>query len=323
MPSRNEIEEAFAARRRMLWGLGYRLTGVAADADDIVQETFLRALERPPATIDAGWHGWLVRVATNLGLDRLRERRRRSYVGPWLPAPIELPGPDAEDRTPSEAADIGYERMESLSYAFLLALEVLTPRARAVLILREVFDYSAGEVASLLDTSEANVRVLHHRAARRLAGVRPEPRSLRNLAEPTRRALQALVSCMARQDVAGLEALLTESARTLTDGGGRYTALRAPLVGAARVARFHLETGRRRMPISTTEIRWINGLPALVISTRPLRAQMAPALVLRCELDRDDRISELHAILAPRKLSAVRFAPPPMPDARPALRSSS
>jgi len=323
MPSRNEIEEAFAARRRMLWGLGYRLTGVAADADDIVQETFLRALERPPATIDAGWHGWLVRVATNLGLDRLRARRRRAYEGPWLPAPIELPGPDAEDRTPSEAADVGYERMESLSYAFLLALEVLTPRARAVLILREVFDYSAGEVASLLDTSEANVRVLHHRAARRLAGVRPEPRSLRDLAEPTRRALQALVSCMARQDVAGLEALLTESARTLTDGGGRYTALRAPLVGAARVARFHLETGRRRMPISTTEIRWINGLPALVISTRPLRAQMAPALVLRCELDRDDRISELHAILAPRKLSAVRFGPPPAPDARPALRSSS
>ena len=323
MPSQHEIEQAFAARRQMLWGLGYRLTGVAADADDIVQETFLRALERPPATLDAGWHGWLVRVATNLGLDRLRARRRRAYVGPWLPSPIELAGPDGENGAASEAVDADYERRESLAYAFVLALEVLTPRARAVLILREVFEYSASEVAVLLDTTEANVRVLHHRAARRLADARPAPRSLRDLAEPTRHALQAFVSCMARQDVTGLEALLTASARTVTDGGGRYTALRAPLVGAARVARFHLETGRRRMPISTTEIRWINGLPALVIATRPLRTQMAPALVLRCELDGDDRISELHAILAPRKLSAVRFGAPPAPDVRSALRSSS
>jgi RNA polymerase sigma-70 factor (ECF subfamily) len=322
MPSQHEIEQAFAARRQMLWSLGYRLTGVAADADDIVQETFLRALERPPATIDAGWHGWLVRVATNLGLDRLRARRRRAYVGPWLPSPIELAGADEVGGPANEAVDVGYERRESLSYAFLLALEVLTPRARAVLILRDVFDYSAREVAALLDTTEANVRVVHHRAARRLAAVRPDPRSLRELAEPTRRALQDLVSCMARQDVAGLESLLIASARTLTDGGGRYTALRAPLVGASRVARFHLETARRRMPVSTTALRWINGLPALVIATRPLRAQMAPALVLRCELDGENRISELHAILAPRKLTAVRFDAPPPPDARPALRSS-
>jgi RNA polymerase sigma-70 factor (ECF subfamily) len=319
MPTQDEIERAFVARQRMLWGLAYRLTGVAADADEIVQETFVRAIERPPATVDEGWQGWLVRVATNLSLDRLRARRRRTYVGPWLPSPIEAPGRDAEVAT-HEAADVGYERMETLSYAFLLALEVLTPRARAVLILRDVFGYSAHHVAGLLDTTEANVRVLHHRAGRRLAAARPDPRPLRELAEPTRRALQALVGCMARQDVAGLEALLTSAARTLTDGGGRYTALRAPLVGAARVARFHVETGRRRMPISTSEIRDINGLPALVIATRPLRRQMAPALVLRCEIDRDGKITELHAILAPRKLSAVRFAPPPEPAVRPALR---
>jgi RNA polymerase sigma-70 factor, ECF subfamily len=316
MPSRAEIERVFRSRQRMLWGLCYRLTGVAADADELVQEAFVRAIERAPATIDDTWERWLVRVATNLSLDRLRARRRRSYVGPWLPSPIETP--DAgDDGAAVESAEAEYERMESVSYAFLLALEVLTPRARAVLILSDVFDYPAAEVAALLDVSEANVRVLHHRARRRLAEVHPDPRPLRELEEPTRRALEALVASLARQDAAGVEALLTAAARTVTDGGGRYTALHAPLVGAARVARFHLETFRRRAPISVTEMRSLNGLPALVIRTKPIRPQMAPAVVLRCEVDRDGRITELHAILAPPKLTAVCFPASPHGDVLP------
>jgi RNA polymerase sigma-70 factor (ECF subfamily) len=315
MPSRAEIKRVFQARQQMLWGLCYRLTGVAADADELVQETFVRAIERPPAAADDQWERWLVRVATNLSIDRLRARRRRSYVGPWLPSPIETTDAATElGAGAGESAERGFERRESMSYAFLLALEVLTPRARAVLILCDVFDYSAAEVAALLEVSEANVRVMHHRARRHLAEARPDPRSLRELAEPTRQALQALVACMARQDAAGVEALLTAAARTVTDGGGRYTALHAPLVGAARVARFHLETFRRRAPISVSEMRSINGLPALVIRTTPIRPQMAPALVLRCEVDRDGRITELHAILAPAKLTAVRFPAGPTRD---------
>ncbi|MEO6027628.1 MAG: sigma-70 family RNA polymerase sigma factor [Candidatus Binatia bacterium] len=303
MVSQAEIERVFRTRRRMLWGLCYRLTGVAADADELVQETFVRAIERPPPAVDEDWHRWLVRVATNLSLDRLRARRRRSYVGPWLPAPIEI----SETRLAEDGVEANYERLESVSYAFLLALEVLAPRARAVLLLREVFDTSAAEVASLLDTSEANVRVVHHRARRRLDAARPEARPLREVAAPTRAALEALVDCLVRQDEVGMRALLIASVRTVTDGGGEYTALREPLVGSDRVVRFHLETGRRRGPISRFEIREINGLPALVIETRPLRPQMAPRLVLRCEVDRDGRITELHTILASRKLTAVRF----------------
>jgi RNA polymerase sigma-70 factor (ECF subfamily) len=305
MPSPAEIERVFRERQRMLWGLCYRLTGVAADADELVQETFVRALARPPPAADGDWHRWLVRVATNLSLDRLRARRRRAYVGPWLPAPIEVA--DADLAGDDVAA--GYARLESVSYAFLLALEVLAPRARAVLLLRDVFDHSAAEVASLLATSEANVRVVHHRARQRLAAAHPDPRPLRDLEGPTRAALAALVDCMLRQDAAGMRALLAASVRTVTDGGGEYTALRVPLVGVERVARFHLETGRRRGPISLFEIRAINGLPALVVETRPLRPQMAPRLVLRCDLDRDGRIRELHTILVPRKLTAVRFSP--------------
>lgn len=303
MPSHAEIDRVFRTRQRMLWGLCYRLTGVAADADELVQETFVRAIERPPADADGDWHRWLVRVATNLSLDRLRARRRRSYVGPWLPAPIEISETDAE-----ESVDAGYERMESVSYAFLLALETLSPRARAVLLLREVFDYSAAEVAGLLDTSESNVRVVHHRARRQLDAARPEVRPLREVAGPMRVALQALLDCLMRQDDVGMRALLTASVRTVTDAGGEYTALRAPVVGLDRVVRFHLEVGRRRGPISRVELRELNGLPALVVETTPLRPQMAPRLVLRCEVDRTGRITELQTILAARKLTAVRFS---------------
>jgi RNA polymerase sigma-70 factor (ECF subfamily) len=219
-------------------------------------------------------------------------------VGPWLPGPIELSEPD-------ENVEAGYARKESLSYAFLLALEVLEPRPRAVLLLREVFDYSAAEVAALLGTTEANVRVVHHRARRRLDAARPDPRPLREVAGPTRVALQALLDCLVRRDEAGMRALLAASVRTVTDAGGEFTALRAPLVGVDRVVRFHLETARRRGPISRVEMRELNGLPALVVETTPLRPQMAPRLVLRCEVDRAGRITELQTILVARKLTAV------------------
>jgi len=154
----------------MLWGLCYRMTGVAADADELVQETFARAIERPPPAVDEDWHRWLVRVATNLSVDRLRARRRRAYSGSWLPSPVETP--DVLESVTDERAGVeaNYQRLESVSYAFLLALEALAPKARAVLILCDVFDYPAGEVAALLDTSESNVRVLHHRARRNFFG---------------------------------------------------------------------------------------------------------------------------------------------------------
>ncbi len=310
MPSHDQIEQAFHARQRMLWGLCYRLTGVAADADELLQETFARAIERPPRVVDDEWQRWLVRVATNLSLDRLRARRRRTYVGSWLPSPIETAEPPEAMTDASAGVEASYERMESVSYAFLLALEALTPKARAALILCDVFDYPASEVAELLDTSEANVRVLHHRARRRIAALQPDPRPMREVAPETRRALQAFVDCMMRQDVKGIQALLTDAVRTVTDAGGAYTALRDPLVGRSRVARFHLETARRRGPISRFEIRDVNGMAALVVETTPIRASMAPRLVLRCEIDSDGRIRELHSILAPRKLTAVRFGAP-------------
>src|SRR5215218_3543413 len=146
--------------RRFLWGLCYRMTGNAADADEIVQETFVRAMEKPPRKISEPWLPWLTTVAMNLSRDFLRRRRKIEYVGPWLPSPIpigdlQLTEPAAENGQ-SHAAR--YDLRESVSIAFLLALEALTPAQRAALLLRDVFDYSTKEAATVLRMTEANLK---------------------------------------------------------------------------------------------------------------------------------------------------------------------
>jgi RNA polymerase sigma factor (sigma-70 family) len=273
----------------------------------------VRAVEAPGSLQGGDLERWLVRVATNLSLDCLRRRRRRRYHGPWLPSPLETGEPlDVSRLATADAAGAAQsvERAEQVSYAFLVALEALSPRARAVLLLLDMLDYSAAEVARILETTEGNVRVLHHRARRALERFDLEVVTSRGVRERQRSALEKLLVCMMNQDAAGMEALLTHDVRSLTDSGGRYTALKEPLVGRAAVIRFHLETARRRAPVSNTELRWINGVAALVVVTRPLRPRMAPRLVLRCEVDVDGHIRELHIILNPHKLTAVRFDAP-------------
>jgi RNA polymerase sigma-70 factor (ECF subfamily) len=306
------LEDAFRSERRTLWRLCYRLTGSASDADDAVQETFLRLLEHPPRALDE-LRPWLARVATRIGIDALRRRRRRAYVGPWLPAPIDTEGEEWLETVP--AADAGatpearYGLLESVSYAFLLALEALSPRQRAILVLRDVLDYSARETARILDTTEANVRIVHHRARRAMQAydvARCVP--TRELRERTRHALETFLACLVRGDARGLEGLLTASVRTVTDGGGAYTALNAPLTGRDRVARFYVQAAQNRQAGEPRiEIRLLNGLPtALIVLARPVRRQ-APRTVLRCEIGEDGRIREIHSVLAPAKLGAVGF----------------
>src|SRR5262249_9608157 len=137
------------------------------DADDLVQETMLRAIEKPPPDSNE-MRPWLVRVAMNLARDHLRRRKRRAYVGPWLPSPVD----DDALEIPVEAAGAEgrYDLLESASLAFLLALEALSPKQRAVLLLIDVFDYSVRETAEALGLSESNVKTTHHRARRALEG---------------------------------------------------------------------------------------------------------------------------------------------------------
>lgn len=301
----------FRAQRGRLWGLAYRLTGSAEDADDVVQETFTRLLAQPPDAPADALGPWLVRVATNLGIDALRRRRRRAYAGPWLPSPVETDD-DPLDALASEAPDpeARYGLAESATYAFLLALEALGPRQRAALLLRDVLGHSVGEAAALLGASEGALRVLHLRARRALARYDrercvPTPA----LRERHRAVLERFVACLLAQDARGLEALLADAVETVTDAAGEYTALAAPLVGRARVARLYLAAAQHRQAGGTrNELRLVNGLPALLITLlRPVRRQ-APRTLLRCELDGDGRVRLVQAILAPRKLAAL--APP-------------
>lgn len=301
-------EELFAAHRSFLWSLCYRLTGCAADADDLVQETFLRALERPPARTDLPWRPWLVRVAINLGRDLLR-KRRRSYVGPWLPSPLaaaEEEPPSYEPPSPDGSPAARYDLVESASFAFLLALEALTPAQRAVLLLRDVFDYSVRETAQALAMSAANVKTTHLRARRALGGYDGSRRPLtRELQEKTRVALERFLACLVGGDVAGVEALLAEGVRALTDGGGEFVAALRPVRGRDKVARFFLGLTSRIGAGASVQPALVNGLPAVVIRLGSTQPKAAPRVVLACRLDDDGRIAELWSVSASRKLSAL------------------
>jgi RNA polymerase sigma-70 factor (ECF subfamily) len=312
-PDRGDrLAALFHAQRRPLWSLAYRLTGSAEDAADVVQEAFARLaavpLERPPEELGR----WLARVATILAVDALRRRRRRAYAGPWLPSPVETGDEDPLAVLASEAPDPErrYGLAESATFAFLVALEALSPRQRAALLLRDVLGHSAAETAALLGTSEGNVRVLHLRARRALAPYEaarcvPTPELLAR----HEAALARFLACLEAQDARGLEALLAEGVETVTDAAGEYTALAAPLVGRERVARLYLTAAlQRREGGMRQEIRRVNGLPAAWITLlAPVRRQ-APRSLLRLELDGAGRICRIHAVLAPRKLRALAGA---------------
>lgn len=308
------LSDVFAADRRFLWGLCYRLTGCAADADDLVQETFVRAMERPPARTREPWRPWLVKVALNLGRDLLRRRRRRHYVGPWLPSPIdtgdEVSLPAVEPSIDGVMTTEGrYDLLESVSFAFLLALEALTPLQRAVLLLRDVFDYSVAECADALAVSQANVKTTHHRARRAMEAYdrqRCIPR--RDLQERTRSTLERFMSALASDDVPAVEAMLAESVRAYSDGGGEFYAARVPVVGRAKVARFFGNISRRRGPLAGAAFRMLNGLPALVVEFMHETTGEARWFVTRLDIDLDGRITALHSVLASRKLTAVARA---------------
>lgn len=303
------LERSLRENERYLWGLSYRMLGTAADADDVVQETFARALERPPR-IDEPVRPWLTRVAMNLARDALRRRRRAPYDGPWLPSPIET-GEDEVSVEP-RSTEARYDLLESVSFAFLLALEALKPQQRAVLLLRDVFEYSVREAADALELSEANVKTTHLRARRAMAAydaARTVP--TRALRLRNRVALERLLTALLENDAARLESLLAASVRHLSDGGGEFHAARLPVRGVKAVATFLLRLTRMRGVPEHVELRILNGLPALVASyAGPHRPKDAPRFVLRLDVDEGGRVREVHGILATRKLGAVLPSPP-------------
>jgi RNA polymerase sigma-70 factor (ECF subfamily) len=298
------IEEVYREHGRFIWGLCYRMTGSTVDADDLLQETFARALASPPRDTTAPWRPWLVRVAVNLARDRLRQRKRSGYVGPWLPAPIETGEAANEESGPEHR----YGLLESVSFAFLMACEALTPRQRAVLLLRDVLDYSVEETARALAMRASNVKTTHHRAraAMEAYDARRRPPS-RSLQERTRAALERFAEALASGDVTRVEALLHPTATTSTDGGGDYHAALRVVVGSSRVARLYVGLMKRQPP-GRFAFRWLNGLPALWVEVDNPPPRIAPRVVFRCEIGDDDRIEQIHLVLARAKLSSLATA---------------
>jgi RNA polymerase sigma factor (sigma-70 family) len=299
------IDAAYREHARFVWGLCYRMTGSAADADDLVQETFARALASPPADTSAPWRPWLVRVAVNLARDRLRRRKRSPYTGPWLPSPIDTGDEAAEGGDPERR----YGMLESVTFAFLMACEALTPRQRAVLLLRDVLDYSVEETATALDLTATNVKTTHHRARAAMEAY-DAARALptRTLQEKTRAALERLAFALSTGDLAAVEAALTPAAITITDAGGDYRAALRYVTGSSRVGRFYLGLMKKIVPTRVL-FRVLNGLPALVIEVDDPPPRVAPRLVVRCDVGDDGRIEQVHAVLARAKLSGVDGVP--------------
>jgi RNA polymerase sigma-70 factor (ECF subfamily) len=301
--------QAFDEHKRYLWGMCYRMTGSAADADDIVQDTFVRALEKPPPDAEAPLRPWLVKVAINLSRDLLRRRRRREYFGPWLPSPLltddafELDQQAVTESTPGTR----YDLLESVSMAFLVALETLTPAQRAVLILRDVFDYSTNETAEALEMSEANIKVTLHRA-RRTMGAYDKNRvaNFSQRAGELRGILQRFLSLLTTGDVQGLKKMLAADVVLVSDGGGEVSALAEPMYGREKVLRLIAKLYEANRDVTSTSIQNVNGEPAILIDRSRVRPGHASFFTMHCEVDEHAQIRQFNFVFAPSKLAALK-----------------
>jgi RNA polymerase sigma-70 factor (TIGR02957 family) len=278
---------AFLAHRNLLFTVAYEVLGSAADAEDVLQETWLRWVEVDLAAVREP-RAYLVRIATRQALNRLRtvRHRRESYVGPWLPEPL-LTSPDvAEDA----------ELAESLSLALLHVLETLTPTERAVFVLREVFAVGYAEIAETIGKTPAAVRQIAHRARTHVAEHRP--RAAVPAAE-VRTALESFRRALDTHDLRGLLDVLAPDVVLVSDGGGVKQAAVRPVVGADKVARFTLG-GLGKQPVAPTgELTVVNGAPALLLR---LDGELDGVLTVRLA---GGRITGLYYVRNPAKLTQL------------------
>lgn len=284
--------EPILAHRPLLFAIAYRMLGSVADAEDVLQEAYLRwhRVRAEGTAIDSP-KAWLSAVVTRLCLDQLRSARatREAYVGPWLPEPIAV---DAEPDV-ADAAILS----ESLSTAFLLLLETLSPKERAVFLLHDVFAYGYGEIGGIVGESEVYCRQLARRARARLAERRPRfPASSADQHRLAARFLAAAVD----GDLPALVATLADDVTLRSDGGPHAKAARRPIHGADAVARLLLGLLKKSPPGLVSTIEPVNGRPGIVVrfGDRPI-AVLSFAGV--------EAIRDLQIVVSPAKLA--RFGP--------------
>ncbi|MDX3782378.1 RNA polymerase sigma-70 factor [Streptomyces europaeiscabiei] len=279
--------ETFVAHRNLLFTVAYEMLGSAADAEDVLQETWLRWAGVDLAQV-RDQRAYLVRITTRQSLNRLRamSRRKESYVGPWLPEPL-LTAPDvAEDALLAE----------SVSMALMLVLETLSPTERAVFVLREVFDVGYDEIATAVDKSPAAVRQIAHRARKHVDARRPRQAVS---ADETRAALESFRRVVETGDPQGLLDVLAPDVVLVSDGGGIKRAAPRPITGADKVVRFMFGgLSRSGLPL-TVFPTVVNGSPALALH---LDGELDGILAIRVE---DARVAGLYYVRNPEKLSRV------------------
>jgi len=293
----NDPLALFQQYRPILFSIAYRMLGSAAEADDILQDAYLRFQAVPPAEVESP-KSYLCAIVTRLCLNQLTSARtrRETYLGPWLPEPVLTTAyPELVD--PETRAS----NYDSISMAFLTLLQNLTPAERAVFLLHEVFDYDYGEIAHILEKSEAACRKLGSRAKDYITAHRPR---FQTTPEEHRRLLEAFMRAASDGDVEGLTALLAEGVTFWADGGGKVKgAALEPVRGPLNVARFVIGVTTRFMPVGATfAVVDVNGKPTLLIR----RADGTPAIVVSVDADAGEaRVHSIWVIANPDKLGGV------------------
>jgi RNA polymerase sigma-70 factor (ECF subfamily) len=293
----NALEEStaiaeFEAHRPHLLGIAYRMTGTLADAEDLVQDAWLRwqAVDRAQV---ANTRAFLATTVSRLALDQMKSARarREQYVGQWLPEPA------PESRFAGEG-DPGHEAelRETLSYAFLVVLERLNPIERAVFLLRDVFDYDYREIAGVVDRSEAACRQAAHRARAHLREARPR---FDCGYQQRLQLLQAFARAVGNGDMEGLTALLADDVVSISDGGGKAVTAMNPILGPDRVARLYIGAMKKE-PIRVARHITVNGVPAMALYRRDRLSG-----VYFVEPGLDGRIAAVYAVRNPDKLRAI------------------
>ncbi|MDG4860977.1 RNA polymerase sigma-70 factor [Streptomyces sp. T-3] len=280
--------ETFVAHRKLLFTVAYEMLGSAADAEDAVQEAWLRWAGVDLSTVRDP-RAYLVRITTHQAINRMRtlSRRKETYVGPWLPEPL-LTAPDV-------AEDI--ELADSVSTAMLLVLETLPPIERAVFVLREVFDFGYDEIADAVEKKPATVRQIAHRARSHVAARRP--RGDTTPAE-SRAALDAFQRAVTTGDVQGLLDILAPDVVYLADGGGVRRAATKPIVGIDKVGRF-LAAKKVALALGAAEMEHaqVNGSPALIIR---LDGEIDTVVTMRID---EGRVTGLYLLRNPEKMGRL------------------
>jgi len=281
--------DTFLALRPSLFGLAYRMLGSATEAEDVLQEAYLRWSMSTGGQVTSP-RGYLTTIVTRLCIDVLRSARvkREAYKGPWLPEPVETGRPDPADQ--AELAD-------SLSLAFLVLLEELQPVERAAFLLHEVFEYPYDEVARVVDRNETSCRQLVSRARRRIDARRHRfDADEGHGREMTRRFVQAC----ATGDIEALKCLLAEDVVVWTDGGGQVRAALRPVIGPHRAARFLTSVARRVPPGASIREVTLNGQPSVVLEDE---GQVTIALTVDVL---GDQVIGVRVVTNPDKLTALQ-----------------